>query len=161
MSVLLPSPLLSLLLFAVWLLLNQSLSAGHLVLAALFALTVPIITTRLRGERVPLRAPATALRLFGVFLWDVLASNLAVLRQSLGPESSLRPRFVWVPLDIEDRHGIAILSSMITLTPGTLSADLSDDRRHLLVHALHAEDEQELVATIKSRYERPLMEIFR
>ena len=65
-----------------------------------------------------------------------------------------------MPLDIANIHGIAALTSFITLTPGTVSAALSEDRRHLLVHVLHLEDATALINEIKSRYEAPLMEIF-
>ena len=57
-------------------------------------------------------------------------------------------------------NGIVLLAGIITMTPGTLSADLSADRRHLLVHAFNITDEAELIASIKTRYEAPLMEIF-
>jgi len=80
--------------------------------------------------------------------------------QILGPEERIRPGFVWVPLAIRDAYGTASLASIITMTPGTLSVDLSHDRRHLLVHALHVDDPAELIASIKSRYEQPLMAIF-
>jgi multicomponent K+:H+ antiporter subunit E len=83
-----------------------------------------------------------------------------VARRILGPEAALKPRFVWVPLDIQQPWGIATLAGIITLTPGTVSSDLSADRRYLLVHALNEDDPAALVATIKARYERPLMEIF-
>ncbi|MFY7941343.1 MAG: Na+/H+ antiporter subunit E, partial [Burkholderiaceae bacterium] len=71
------------------------------------------------------------------------------------------PAFVWVPLTITDPHGIVALAGIITMTPGTLSADLSADRRHLLVHAFNVDDEAALIAAIKTRYEEPLLEIFR
>jgi multicomponent K+:H+ antiporter subunit E len=78
----------------------------------------------------------------------------------LGPEHLVQPRFVWVPLDIRDAHGIVALAGIITMTPGTLSAELADDRRHLLIHAFDVEDEAALVADIKKRYEAPLRVIF-
>lgn len=156
----LPSPLLSALLFAAWLLLNQTLDPAHAVLAALLALLVPLATARLRQPPARQRRPGVALRLLAVFAWDIVVSNLDVLRRSMGPQASLRPGFVWVPLDVREPQAIAILSSMITLTPGTLTADLSEDRRHLLVHAFHVDDAAALAAQIKSRYERPLREIF-
>mgnify|MGYP002355462163 CR=1 FL=1 len=156
----LPSPFLSALLFGVWLLLNQSVSAGHLVLGLVFAVSIPLATAGVQGPTPRIKRPAVALRLFGHFLWDILVSNLEVLRRSLGPETALRPGFVWVPLALSEPRAIAVLSSMITLTPGTLTADLSEDRRHLLVHALHVDDAAALVAGIKSRYEAPLREIF-
>jgi multicomponent K+:H+ antiporter subunit E len=55
---------------------------------------------------------------------------------------------------------MASLASIITMTPGTLSVDLSPDRRHLLVHALHLDDPAALIASVKTRYEQPLIAIF-
>jgi multicomponent K+:H+ antiporter subunit E len=157
---LLPSPLTSAVLFVAWLLMNGSASAGHLLLAALLAVAIPLAVAPLRGERARLHRPGTLIRLALVVLWDIVVSNVQVALRILGPEARLRPGFVWVPLAIRDPHGIATLAGIITMTPGTLSSDLSDDRRHLLVHALHVDDAQALVASIKSRYEAPLIEIF-
>ena len=93
-------------------------------------------------------------------LWDMLLSNIEVARRILGPERSLTPGFIWVPLDLQNIHGITALASIITLTPGTLSAELTEDRRHLLVHAFNLKDADATVAEIKARYEAPLKEIF-
>jgi multicomponent K+:H+ antiporter subunit E len=70
---------------------------------------------------------------------------------------------VWLPLRIRDPHGIVTLAGIITMTPGTLSADLSEDRRHLLIHAFDVEDDAAqaaLIADIRTRYEAPLMRVF-
>lgn len=157
---LLPSPGISAVLFVAWLLMNVSLSAGHLALAALLAVAIPLVLAPLRGEQPRLHAPMVAVRLALVVLGDIVVSNIEVARRILGPESRIRPAFVWVPLAIRDPHGIAALAGIITMTPGTLSSDLSEDRRHLLVHALNVDDPEQLVASIKARYETPLIEIF-
>jgi multicomponent K+:H+ antiporter subunit E len=156
----LPAPLISLLLFVVWLMLNQSLSLGHVALAAVLAITVPWFSERLRPDRPRLKRPLLIVRFGLLVLWDILKSNVEVARRILGPESAIRPRFVWVPLAIRDPHGIVSLAGVITMTPGTLSAEISDDRRHLLVHAFNVDDEAALIADIKARYEAPLMQIF-
>lgn len=160
MKRLFPAPILSAVLLLVWLLLNNSASLGQLALGLLFATVVPRFTERFRPDKPRLRRPASMLRLLGIVLWDIVLANFTVARQILGREARLNSRFVWVPLQIRDPHGIIALASIITLTPGTLSADLTEDRRHLLVHALHVDDEAELIAAIKARYEAPLLEIF-
>lgn len=157
---LLPSPPLSVALLLVWLLLNGTLAPGQVLLGALLALALPRLTVRLRPERVRLRRPLRAARLLVVVLVDIVLANIEVARRILGPESVLQPRFVWLPLDIRDPYGIAALAGIITLTPGTVSSDLSADRRYLLVHAFNCDDPAALAASIKQRYERPLMEIF-
>jgi multicomponent K+:H+ antiporter subunit E len=156
----LPAPLLSCVLFVVWLLLNNSVSAGHLVLAAVLAIVVPWFTEKLHPNRPALKHPATIVRLGLVVLWDIVKSNVEVARRILGPESAIQPRFVWIPLAIRDPHGIVSLASIITMTPGTLSVDVTEDRRYLLVHAFNVDDEAALIADIKARYEAPLREIF-
>jgi multicomponent K+:H+ antiporter subunit E len=160
MKSLLPSPLISLGLFAAWLLLSQSASPGHLLLALVLALALPWFSVRMRAERPRVEDWAALARLLPVVLWDIAKSNVDVARRVLGPEAAIRPAFVWVQLSICDPHGIVMLAGIVTLTPGTVSADLSEDRRHLLVHALHCEDTAALVADIKSRYEAPLLQAF-
>jgi multicomponent K+:H+ antiporter subunit E len=157
---LLPAPLITVALVLGWLMLNQSMSAGNLLLGFAFGLAIPWFSERFRPDQPFLSAWGTIVRLGLVVLRDIVMSNIDVARRVLGPESAIRPRFVWVPLDIRDPHGIVALAGIITLTPGTLSSDLRDDRRHLLVHALHCEDEAALVADIKARYEAPLIRIF-
>lgn len=156
----LPAPLLSATLLAVWLLLNNTLDPAHVVLGALLAVVVPWFTEPLRPERPRLRRPLVIVRLGLVVLWDIVLSNIEVARRILGPEAAIRPAFVWVPLDLVDPHAIVSLAGIITMTPGTLSAELSADRRHLLVHAFNVDDEAGLIAQIKARYEAPLKEIF-
>jgi multicomponent K+:H+ antiporter subunit E len=157
---LLPTPLGSLSIFLSWLLLNQSLSAGHLVLAVLLALGLPHVYGRLAPERSRIRRYDVVFELAMVVLYDIVKSNVDVAIRILGPQSRLRPAFVWVPLDIRDPHAITALAGIITMTPGTLSSALTEDRRALLVHALDVDDEQALVEQIKQRYEAPLKEIY-
>lgn len=157
---LLPAPLLSATLFIVWLLLANTLDPAHIVLAAFFAVVVPWYSERLRPDRPRLKRPLTIARLGAMVLWDIVLSNIEVARRILGPESAIRPSFVWVPLALKDPNAVLTLAGIITMTPGTLSADLSPDRRYLLVHAFNVDDEATLVEQIKSRYEAPLKEIF-
>ncbi len=160
MKRLLPAPLLSVILFIVWPLLNQSWSLGQLALGALLALVIPWFTEALRTDKGALRHPLKIVRLGGVVLWDIVTSNVEVARRILGPEAAIRPGFVWLPLSITDPHGIVALAGIITMTPGTLSSELTEDRRHLLIHVLNVDDEAALIAGIKARYETPLQEIF-
>jgi multicomponent K+:H+ antiporter subunit E len=158
-SRLVPAPVLSAVLFIAWLLLN-GVAPAQLALGAALALAIPWLTERVRVDRPRLSAWPTAVRLGFVVLVDIVVSNVRVAGLILGPEARISPRFVWVPLSIRDPHGIVTLAGIITMTPGTLSSDLADDRRHLLVHALNADDDALLIATIKERYEAPLMQIF-
>jgi len=157
---LLPHPLLSALLGLTWLALNNTVDPAHVLLATGIALLMPLLIGRFLPELPRLRAPATLLRLLLVVLGDIVVANVEVARRILGRESALRPAFVRVPLDLRDPLGVATLAAIVTLTPGTLSADLTDGGGSLVVHALHVDDAARLVATIKQRYEAPLRAIF-
>ncbi len=158
---LLPHPLLSLVLLGVWLALNNTVALAHLVLGAVLAVGIPWAVTHLCDGRWPtLRRPDVMLRLGLAVLYDIVASNVEVARRVLGPSAAIRPGFIEVPLELTDDWAITLLAGIITMTPGTLTADVAVDRSHLLVHALHIDDADVLVASIKSRYETPLKEIF-
>lgn len=158
---LLPSLPLSAAVFVLWLLLVADVSLGQALLAALLALVLPLLAGRLRPERAHFGRPVLVLVLARRVLWDMLLANIEVARRILGPERALTPAFVWLPLELTNIHAITALASIITLTPGTVSAELSEDRRHLLVHCFNLVDADDLLASIKARYEAPLKEIFR
>ncbi len=155
-----PSLPLSLTIFCFWLLMNSEITWGHVVLALVLALVVPIFAARLDREFARIGRLRSVPRMLWILGWDIVMSNIEVARRVLGRESRITPGFVWLPLDIANIHGIAALTSIITLTPGTVSAVLSDDRRHLLVHVFNLKDPDQVIRHIKQRYEAPLMEIF-
>jgi multicomponent K+:H+ antiporter subunit E len=94
-------------------------------------------------------------------MWDIVVANVQVAWIVLTkPNSKLRPAWVVIPLDLVQPEAITILAGTITLTPGTVSADLSDGGHSLLVHALHTDDPDAVRDEIKDRYERRLKEIF-
>lgn len=159
-SALLPHPLLSLLLLLIWLLLNDSLAPGQILLGAALGLLIPFFTKRFWPDRAHFRRPVLAVQLAGRVLLDIVVANFIVMRIVLGPREAIKPAFVRVPLDLTGEFGITALASVISLTPGTVSAELDADHRHLLVHALSEENPDALVRQIKTRYEAPIREIF-
>lgn len=156
----LPHPLLTPALAVIWLLLNNSVAPGQILLGLLLGWAIPRFTLAFWPERVRIHAPGRLLQFGGVFLYDVLVANLSVARLILAGPRTLRPAFVVVPLDLANDLAISLLANTICLTPGTVSARLSADRRQLLVHALDCDDPAALIATIKTRFEAPLKEIF-
>jgi multicomponent K+:H+ antiporter subunit E len=161
MKRLIPSPPLSVALLVVWLLLNQSLEASTLVSGLLLAVAVPLLTKGLRPATVRMRRPGVALRLAGVVLYDMSLSVFAVARALLTRRSDrIHSNFLRIPLDLRDPNGLAVLAMIMCLTPGTAWGEVAFDRSTLLIHVFDLDDEAAFIAQIKSRYERPLMEIF-
>jgi multicomponent K+:H+ antiporter subunit E len=154
-------PLLPIFLLLMWLLLNDSLSPGHIVLGSVIALIVTAAITALR----PLPAWPRRLYLAIGLIWhvfiDIVRSNLAVGRIVLGA-AHYRPNleFVKIPLELRDPHGLAMLTIIITGTPGTVWSGHDAESNVLTLHVLDLHDEVAWIRTVKQRYERPLMEIF-
>jgi len=159
-NILLPHPTLSGVLLIVWLLLNNSVAPGHIVLGAFIAFSIPVFTRVLWPQPARIHRPDLVLKLVGVALWDIVKANIEVATRILGSQKNLRPRFVRLPLELDNDYAITTLASVISLTPGTVTADVAVDRKSLLIHCLHVDDEAALIDTIKRRYEAPLKEIF-
>lgn len=161
MKRLFPAPLLSVALFVLWLLLNLSVSPGNLLLGAALGVLAPILMAPLRPQHAHIRRPLVVARLIARVGLDVIVSNLLVARGVLRAGSRPpRSAFVHIPLAMRDAHGLAALSMITTVVPGTVWSELALDRSVLLLHVFDLEDEAAFIEHFKHTYERPLMEIF-
>ncbi|CAH0235246.1 Na+/H+ antiporter subunit E [Pseudomonas brassicacearum] len=161
MKRLFPAPWLSLALWLLWLVLNMSVSAGHLLLGAALGFLAPLMMRPLRPRPIRIRRPWVVLRLFLRVGRDVLVSNLAVAWEVLNAgRRPPRSRFIKVPLDLRDANGLAALSMITSVIPGTVWSELALDRSVLLIHVFDLADEASFIAHFKATYEHPLMEIF-
>lgn len=160
-SRLLPSFMLSATLFAVWVLLHQSLHPATLLSGLLVAVVVPLLTRSLRPARVAMRKPRVLVQLVLVVLRDMTRSAWMVASEILTRRNAdIHSAFLRVPLDTRDPNVLAGLAMIVCMTPGTAWAELSMDRSVLLLHVFELKNEQGMIEMIKTRYERPLMEIF-
>lgn len=153
-------PVLSAMLAASWLLLQQSVALPQLITAAVLALGIPRLVDGFIGPPWHPRAWGTALRLVFLVLWDIVLANLTVARIVLSPWSRPQPAWVMVPLSAEHPTSVSLLATIITMTPGTVSCLIDEERRCIFVHALDCVDPAAQAAEIKQRYEAPLKEIF-
>lgn len=156
----LPHPWLALVLFAVWLLLTQSFSPGQILLGAAVALFATHAMAALKPEPVKLRRPAAMAKLLAIVVADIIRSNFAVASIVLFRRRDRVSGFIDLPLEITNPYGLAILSVIITATPGSLWVEFDRRRSTVLVHVLDLVDEDQWVRLIKRRYESLLMEIF-
>ena len=156
-----PAPLLSLALLAIWLVLNRDYSLGQVLLGALVATLVPQMTQSLRPTPVRIRHLGVAFRVFMQVGWDVIVWNWRVLLGTLAVGDKVpKGGFVVVPLELRDPNGLAVLAAILCVIPGTVWSELALDRSQLLVHVFDMKNAEEEIETIKTRYEKPLMEIF-
>ncbi|MFN3969888.1 MAG: Na+/H+ antiporter subunit E [Gemmobacter sp.] len=156
-----PHPYLTALLVVTWLLLVNGWSLGNLVLAIILGTVIPLLTAPYWPNAPKMRNIPAMIEYILVVLWDIVVSNVIVARIVLFmPNDKLRPGWIAVPLDLTSPEAITVLAGTVTMTPGTVSSDMSACGRVLLVHCLHAPDPDATRDGIKNRYEARLKRIF-
>ena len=153
--------LLNVLLALLWAAAVGSVDPAHLVVGfvagyAVLWLARPILGPTGYFSRLP-RAVGFA----AFFLWELVLSNLRVAWDVLTPRSYRRPGVVAVPLDATDDVEITLLANLITLTPGSLSLDVSADRKVLYVHGMFVDDPESMRRELKEGFERRVLELLR
>lgn len=158
----LPFPIVSLGLCALWLLLNQSAAPADLLLGAALGIAAPLLARTLQPLGYPrLRRPLVALRLLGFAAVEVVRSSFNVCRVILFADyASVNSLFIRVPLTMRDPYGLAALSCLINMTPGTVWVEILEERHELALHVFDLHDAGWWRDTIRTKYEQPLMEIF-
>ena len=158
----LPFPVVSLILCLLWLLLNQTADAANLLLGALLGIVVPLLVRNLQPLGYPrMRAPLTFIRLMGMAGVEIVRSCFNVSRIILFADyRQVNSQFIRIPLTITDPYGLAMLSCLINMTPGTVWVEILPERYELSLHVFDLHDEAWWIETIKTRYEQPLIEIF-
>ncbi len=158
---LIPHPYLSLALIVLWMLLVNEFKIGSLVMAAILGTAIPLMTAAWWPDRPRIRHPLRLISYSVLVLWDIIVANFQVAYVILFlPADRIRSAWITVPLDLRSPEAITLLAGTITMTPGTLTADMSSCGRALLIHCLHAPDPDATRDDIKSRYESRLIRIF-
>jgi multicomponent K+:H+ antiporter subunit E len=153
-------PALSVMLVALWLLLQQSVAWLDVVVACLLGLVAPRLVDGFLGQASPLHKVWRLGRFVLLIAWDVVASNFSVALTVVNPWSRPRPAWVRIPLDTRHPTVASLLAMLVTNTPGTLSCVLDEDDWSLLVHALDCDDGPALARQVKQRYEHELRIVF-
>lgn len=156
-----PHPILSALLILIWMLLVNGFAWGSLAFATIMAIVIPALTGPYWPDRAKMTGLGRILSYAALVMRDIVVANFEVAKiVLLKPNRDLRPAFIVIPLSLKSPEAITVLAGTITLTPGTVTCDCSEDGRALLVHCLHAPDPDAVRNDIKARYEDRLMEIF-
>jgi multicomponent Na+:H+ antiporter subunit E len=151
----------NLLLALLWEAMTGKTDAANLLLGFALGYVVLWWLRPLLGPTQYFRKLPESIRFAFFFLRELIHSNLRVAWDVISPKSRRKPGIVAVPLDVSTDIEITVLANLITLTPGTLSLDVSDDRRVLYVHGMFVEDPQLMRNEIKSGFERRVMELLR
>lgn len=145
----------------VWMLLQETLTLESFVLGYFIGLLVLYFTVRRLDAPLYIQRVFAAVKLIVAFLFEVVRSGVRVSYLILHPRLPISPGLVVVPLDVTSNEAITIFAGMITMAPGSISVELSDDRACLYVHALEAGDPHKASAFFKDVFERRIMEVFK
>jgi len=158
---LVPAPLLSCGLLALWLALSRGAGTGQMLIGLALGLGLPLMTANLRPATVRVRRPLAVVRFILIVGHDVVVSNFQVAwGVLLWRWAKPATRFVIIPLDLRAPPGLAALAMVTTVVPGTVWSELALDCSALMLHVWNVDDEEAFVVGFKARYERPLREIF-
>ncbi|SFV35979.1 multicomponent Na+:H+ antiporter subunit E [Devosia crocina] len=156
------SAFLTVVLAILWAGITNNFSGLNLLFGALIGGMAIVMLRYSIRQRGSLRKAAKVLALTALFFRELMASALRVAYVVLHPnlKAVVKPAIVAVPLTVKSDAEITLLANMITLTPGTLSIDVSKDRSVLYVHALSMEDDKALIADIANGFEARIKEVF-
>jgi multicomponent Na+:H+ antiporter subunit E len=153
--------LLNMVLAVVWALLIGSIDLPNLVVGFLLGYFVLWLSQPVLGGTKYFRRGPRAVRFIAFFVKELIVSNIVVAAEVLTPTRLRRPGVVAIPLDAKTDAEITVLANVVTLTPGTLSLDVSEDRSTLYVHTMFLESPEALRETIKEGFERRVLELLR
>ncbi len=144
-----------------WMAVSGEFTAGSLTLGFGLGFLILFLTRRIIGVPAYGTKVSQVLGLLIYFLWELVLANLRVAYEVLTPGFTMRPGVIAIPLDARTDVEITLLANLITLTPGTLSIDVSPDRRNLYIHAMYADDPEQVRRQIKDGFERRVLEVLR
>ncbi|MBE0409374.1 MAG: Na+/H+ antiporter subunit E [Anaerolineales bacterium] len=151
----------NLILALIWVAATGNFSFINLFIGFLIGFLVLVFTRRIVGSPEYFIKVGQVLGLGLFFIWELILANLRVAHDVITPRHYMRPGVLAIPLDAQTDLEITMLSNLITLTPGTLSLDISVDRRVLYLHAMYIDDPEEVRRKIKDGYERRILEVLR
>ena len=151
----------NILLTFIWVAITGDFAFLNYVFGFILSFIILYVITKGSGDAKYFKIIPKLIAFIFFFLWELLKANLQVAYDVVTPKFYMTPGIVRVPLEAETNLEITLLANLITLTPGTLSLDVSDDRKVLYVHAMYLSDKQAFIDDIKNGFEKRLLEILR
>ena len=153
--------LLNLILTIVWVFLTGSLAFVNFIFGFILSFIVLWVINQNKDQRKYFIIAPRIIGFFFFFLYELVKANIQVAADVVTPKFYMEPGIVAYPLSAKTNLEITLLANLISLTPGTLSLDVSDDKKYLYIHAMYINDKNEFIASIKNGFERRLLAILR
>jgi len=153
--------LMNLLLAIVWMALTGTFSAVNFIFGFLLSYFIIWIISRNDTDKRYFRRVPRIVSFAFFFIYELVKANIEVAYDVITPKFYMKPGIVAIPLTVETDIEITFLANLITLTPGTCSLDVSEDKKTLYVHAMYIHDKQKFIDGIKNGFEKRIIEIMR
>ncbi|MEX2367106.1 MAG: Na+/H+ antiporter subunit E [Pseudohongiellaceae bacterium] len=144
-----------------WMLINGSFSIFNFIVGFAVGFVSLSLTQATSGSLNYGRQAWAAVRLLAFFLKEVVITSIKVVWDVLTPTHLSEPDIIHYPLDAKTDLEIMLLANMVSMTPGSLTLDISEDRSHLIIHAMFARDKAAVIAELKNGLEKRLLEVTR
>lgn len=151
---------LSVFLGLMWLVLSGEYTVINFILGMFLSFIIILYSGSFFGFSFKFRHIPKIILLFLFFLKELFKANIRVTFEIVSPPLRMKPGIVKIPLELENDFQITLLANLLTLTPGTLTLDISDDKKFIFIHAMYIEDRDNFVSEIKNGFEKRIKEIF-
>ena len=149
----------NILLAIIWVAVTGNFQTANVVFGFVLSFFLLWVVTRGSGQGRYFRLVPKVISFFFFFLFELIKANLQVAYEVATPNLNMKPGIVALPLDVKSNFGITMLANLITLTPGTLSMDVSEDRKILFVHSMYIYDKEKFIKGIKNGFEKRIIDI--
>ncbi|MCF1751665.1 Na+/H+ antiporter subunit E [Mariniradius sediminis] len=150
----------NLLLAVIWVIATGVATAENFIFGFIIGLGILWITATKKSDRKYFVILPKLVYFFLFLVWKLILSNISTVKESLYSKSKLEPGIVKVPLTLKDEFHIVTLANLVSLTPGTMVMDISDDMKVMYVHVMHLEDKDKFIRELKEDFENKLIELF-
>ncbi|WP_453994168.1 Na+/H+ antiporter subunit E [Bacillus nitroreducens] len=144
-----------------WMFIANSYDFGSFFGGFLIGLLLIFVLRRSFSHRFYLHNVWAVIKLIFIFFRELILSNYAIMKVVVKPKLDIKPGIFALPIELEKDWEILTLSNLITLTPGTLVMDISDDKKLLYIHSMDLQDVDAAISSIKNTFEKAIMEVSR
>ncbi|MBD3109029.1 Na+/H+ antiporter subunit E [Bacillus sp. AGMB 02131] len=153
--------LLNVVLALVWMFLSHSYNPSSFIVGYLLGILLLLGFRKFFNSRFYMQRVWAVIKLFFLFIKELIMANISVLKVILKPKLDMKPGIFALETELKNPWEITLLANLITLTPGTLVIDVSDDNKVLYIHAMDINDVQSDIDAIKNSFEKAIMEVSR
>lgn len=153
--------ILNLMIAVIWMFLSESYSFASFLVGFVIGAALLFLLNRFIPDTYYFREVKAILFLIFLFIKELILANLEVLKWVYKPKLNFQPGIIALPIDVKNNWEITLLANLITLTPGTLSVDISRDQRFIYIHAIDLPDVNQTIVGIKETFEKAIKEVTR